>query len=153
LVAAAPTYTPVEEAPQPATPDVVQEPIQSYFIPAEPVSVPAYDIPAVQEDYLLLSQPETTSAPFIPLPVDEPAIVTAAPESFTYSSYSVPEAAQEPVAVPVEVPFTVQQEEAVQVYEAPAPVEEAPQQVAVFFSAPAQQVVAAPAIEYLPPSA
>jgi hypothetical protein len=55
LVAAAPTYTPVaEEAPQPATPDVVQEPIQSYFIPAEPVAVPDVEVPAVQEDYLSL---------------------------------------------------------------------------------------------------
>ncbi|XP_045033985.1 bromodomain-containing protein DDB_G0280777 [Daphnia magna] len=33
------------------------------------------------------------------------------------------------------------------------PVEDAPQQVAVFFSAPAQQVVSAPAVDYLPPSA
>ena len=52
----------------------------------------------------------------------------------------------------VEVPAVAEPEVVAQTYDAPAPVEEAPQQVAVFFSAPAQQVVSAPALEYLPPT-
>lgn len=99
----------------------------------------------------MLSQPDTTSAPFIPLPAAEPAVVTAAPETYTYSYFSSSSEVQEPVAA-VEVPAAVEPEVVAQTYDAPAPVEEAPQQVAVFFSAPAQQVVSAPALEYLPPT-
>ena len=125
----------------------VQEPAQAYFIPAEPVAIPPVEVPA-QEETVLLSQPETTVAPFIPLPSFEP-VPTGAPETYVYSSF-VPAEVQEEVA-PVQVPEIAEQDFSVAVTDAPAPVEEAPQQVAVFFSAPAQQVVSAPTQEYLPP--
>ena len=141
----------------------------SYFIPAPTT------IPEGQEDSLLLSQPgaDPTNAPFIPAPAvqeeqsfitapavqQEPSYITAPPsESITYSNFA---ADQQESAVPIGVQEQIQEQQAsiLSNFEdeqkvaspAAAVAEETPQQVAVFFSDPAQQVVSAPTFEYLPP--
>lgn len=129
----------------------------SYFIPAPTT------IPDGQEDSLLLSEPgaDPTIAPFIPAPAvqQEPTFITAPPsESITYSNFA---ADQQESAVPIGVQEQIQEQQAsiLSNFEdeqkvaspAAAVAEEAPQQVAVFFSDPAQQVVSAPTFEYLPP--
>lgn len=138
---------------EPQAPAVQQDPTVSYFIPA-PDAAPSAGV----EDSLLLAQPESTAVPFIPAPAqpqeDSSLLVTAPPSDFSYSTFN----ADQP-AVPVQVPLGVQEQ--IQEQQASilsnfddagsSPSGEGPQQVAVFFSAPAQQVVNTPTLEYLPP--
>lgn len=157
---------------RPAEPEIQtadqQDQTVSYFIPA-PTTIPEVG----QEDSLLLSQPaEPTSAPFIPGPAQqepsfftaqqEPSYVTAPPsESISYSTFTADQpalAAAEPVQVPSGVQEQIQEQQAsiLSNFDEPAPTvaatpEEGPQQVAVFFSAPAKQAVSTPTFEYLPP--
>ena len=143
----------------PAQPEVTQQqqdPGLSYFIPAPETGAPS----AGSEDSLLLSQPESTGAPFIAGPgaaQEEPYLVTAPPsESFSYSTFNA-DAPAAPVQVPLGVQEQIQQQQASilsnfdDVPTRQQQAEEAPQQVAVFFSAPAQQAVNTPTLEYLPP--
>jgi len=115
-----------------------------------PTSV--YPEEPANEQSILLSQPD---APTYNVQAD-PILATVSPiaETNTYSSV------QEPVA-PVQIPLGIQEEIQQQQqsilsnFDSPAPaVDDAPQQVAVFFSAPnQQQPIAAPTLEYLPPYA
>lgn len=155
-----PRVVPAEQpyAPEPSQ-DIYQEPAEptsdqsSYFIsPPAPVPTSVYPEEPASEQSIFLSQPDV---PTYNVQAD-PILATVSPiaETNTYSSV------QEPVA-PVQIPLGIQEEIQQQQqsilsnFDSPTPaVDDAPQQVAVFFSAPnQQQPIAAPTLEYLPPYA